>query len=402
MQERTIAFTGDMGFPTELYFSLIDILEGRGFTVKRVSDWIEVNPQSDYYQEVMQKKQSIQQQVGAVLSRLSEARKDIEMLRHDKRKLDRVLKHQEEGDMETLKSDFIDVVERQTQRGMLTLAQNGIFPSIVVDFYKIEDEEDIDELDISKAEAEVLRRKWKLFQDWLDRYLNGIKERRDMVEEELESRLAALEYLKETLQPYMKAIKRIRAGQPEDYQGFHDPRMVERYSSSISGIKLYAWKEVQLEKKRKFLTDEERRKLYSFLEIEIRKSTIVMSGNQGERIEFRFKPEAMTHVDLQEKKDELERTEEKIMNYIGRMKGEKSDLEEEEEEQETGPFTPVKSKFRKYGRKLLGRTKEGEFINDSEKSRVEEKTQDALDDIYDRLKEEADAMKMYKGRRHVG
>lgn len=399
---RTLAFSGEVGFPTGLYFDLLDILEAKGYEVRKKEDWLEVNPQSDYYQELIQKRQAIQQQVGLVTDNISDLRKEIEMLRHDKRKLDRIIEHEEGGDLDTLKSDFVDLVDRHTEMSLQNLANSGRFPSILVDFYKLEDESDIEKLEVSEAEKGVLKRKWELFQDWLGRYVKEIKKRDRMIQEELESKKARLEYYKDMLQPYAKALRRINLTEPNEYKGLDDPRLVERYSTSITGVELYAWRDISIETREVYPAEkggERERAFYSFLDIKIKKRSIVQKGQEKERIEIEINPEIKNWIEIDEVKEELRRREKEILQSVSRAKGDLIDEELEdfgEEEEEESTLKKVSRPIEDAVRSIVGKPREGELVG-SEEEILEEEINEDVEDIYKRLKESADALKLRKG-----
>jgi len=241
--ERKIVLTGVVGFPTQIYFKIIGLLKNRGYTVKKYQDWIEINPRSNLYQEMMRKRQAIEQNVARILSTISDMRRDIELIKHDLRKFEQVLEHFEKNKLDTLKSDFVDLVDSQTPTAMHKLVASGKFPTLVYDFFKIEKEEDIDKLKISESEKGLLRIKWMLFQEWMEKYRKAVKERVDMLREELNNRIASLESNKKLVEPYLKAIYKLKVGESK-YSGLDDPTIIEGYNTIVSGVELYCWKPV--------------------------------------------------------------------------------------------------------------------------------------------------------------
>ena len=151
--KRDLKIKGDPGYPTSVYFKMIKLLkETYNFEVKKYRDWLEINPRSAYHQEMLQKKQSLEQSVSRVMINLGDMRRDIELIKHDLRRLEEVSEHFKEGDEHVLKSDFVDLVDRNTEQlSLINMATSGKFPTIVVDFYKIREEGDIDKLKVSQA-----------------------------------------------------------------------------------------------------------------------------------------------------------------------------------------------------------------------------------------------------------
>lgn len=400
MRKRQIAFYGKSGFPMGIYFDMIDLLERRGYEIMKVEDWLEVNPQSDFYEDVAQKKQSVEQQVGRVLDSISETRKQLELLRHDKRKLDRVVEHEKEGDLDVLKSDFVDLVDRNTEMSLLNLANSGRFPSIIVDFYKIESEEDIDELDVSKGERQILRKKWKLFQDWKKRYVGEIEKKKEMIESEMRRREESLESMKESLRPYAKAMKRIRLSEPKDYKGLWDPRIVERYPGSVSGVKLYVWKEIRELPARADLLEfeelpagEQSYEYFIFLEITIHKKSFIVSGSDAEGIDIEVNPKLKHRDEIREKREEIQRKEKELFESIRRMAGEDVGVEEEEGTEEEGMIDRIKEA----GKKVLLRNPDKS--KPPHASALKKVIEEEVDVLYEEIKKLGGGIRIWKLRK---
>lgn len=401
LRERHLGFQGPPEFPSGLYFDVLDILEMVGYEVRKADDWLEINPHSDYYQDLVQKKERLQRQVSTVIDKISQFRKDLEMLRHDKRKLDRIIQHKEGGDLDVLKSDFVDLVDRNTEMSLLDLANSGRFPSVVVDFYKIEDEEDIDKMEVSKGEKEVLRKKWKLFKDWLGRYVKEIKKRKQMVEAEIQNKKTSIEYYKDMLHPYAKALRRIKFTEPEEYKGFDDPRIVERYSSSVAGIELYAWKPIRIEapqEREEFPAGVEKREFFCFLDISVKKRSRRVGGRDVDTLVFEIGPELRHRSGIEEAKEDIKEKEREILQSIGKVKGEIFEEEvETEEEEEGGSLQRISESLEGSLRKLLGKPRAGE-LRGEQRDALEEVVEEEVDNVYVKIKRAAGALELKKLR----
>ncbi len=404
LREKNLTFAGKPGFPSGIYFGMIDILEDNmGYEVRKVKDWIEVNPQSSFYDELAQRKQSIEQQVGAVTNRISDTRKTLEMLRHDKRKLQRIIDHKEEGDLDVLKSDFVDLVDRNTNMSLLDLANSGRLPSIIVDFYKVEDKEDIENLEVSKGEKQILKKKWSLFQDWKKRFVGEIERRMSTIESEIRSHEETIDNLKDTLHPYAKALKRIRLGEPKEYHGIDDPRVIERYANSICGVDLYAWKDlssmsfyaeedvIKPEVYEELSGEEPGYEFYSFFEISVRKKSSVVSGESMEIVVISINPQLLHRKDLIEKKKQLEKEKKKLYNSIQRLSGEPVEVEEEEEEEDS-----MGDRVKDFGKKILGIP---DVRNGPHRSEFENIVAEETNILYERVKDLGDGLKLWKFRK---
>lgn len=410
VNERKIVIEGELGFPSNMYFGLLGILSSHGYNMAKYEDWIEINPNSDYYQDFVQKRANIEQQVSRVLSNISDMRKQVEMLRHDKRKIERIIRHHDEGNLDVLKSDFVDLVDKHTSMSMLDLANSGRFPSIVVDFYKIDEEDDIEELNISRGEKEVLRKKWTLFQDWLDGFVSELKNRKRMIESELTNRKRSVEHYKEVLQPYAKALERVKVRDEPKYKTIKSPAIVEMYSTSVSGVGLYAWKEIWMDGERRMNKEKDvnpvegiRSDYVNFLDVKIEKLSIVKEGNQHEELSITITGYVVHTKDLKKILDELDNKNKKLLRNIQELKGEDipEDLEDEpieEEKAKTGLWKII-DRIDTGIRKLLLTVPKDEggswlpFRTDARKGILGKKVGEEVDEIYDELKEKIGGLK---------
>lgn len=400
-RKRHLGFQGPPSFPSGLYFDILDTIENEEYEVRKAEEWLEINPHSDYYQDLLQKKQNIEQQVARVMKNVSDMRKQLEMLRHDKRKLDRIIQHKEEGDLDVLKSDFVDLVDRNTEMSLLDLANGGRFPSVVVDFYKIDEEEDIDKMEVSKGEKEVLKKKWTLFRDWLDRYVEEIKKREQMIKKEIQNKKTSIEYYKDMLHPYAKALRKINLSEPREYEGFDDPRIVERYSSSLAGIELYAWKHIRVESPEERIelpAEVEEWEYFCFFDITIKKRSREVGGKRTDTIVIEIDPELRHRNGIQEAKEEIQEREEEILESIDMVKGEIFEEEiQTEEEEEKGPLERTVETIKNIGREIFGFPKEEE-LRPEQRDALEEVVEEEADNLYIKIKRSAGALELKKLR----
>ncbi|HDI02525.1 MAG TPA: hypothetical protein ENF95_00120 [Candidatus Aenigmarchaeota archaeon] len=406
--ERTFKIKGSVGFPTVVYLKLLSLLKDKyHYEIKKYKDWLEVNPLSTRYQDIISRKQVIEQSVGRILSNISEMRKDIELIKHDLRKFEQVLNHFKENKLDALKSDFVDFVDRETPNSMLKLASSGRFPTLVIDFFKIQKEEDIDKLNVSNSEKSLLKTKWMLFQEWLQMYSKAVEERVKMLKEELTNRQMAIENYKKTVEPYLKAIHKIKVTAPssEDYVGLDDPTMVESYDTVVAGVELWCWKPVSVETAYTYI--KEKYSFYSFLDIKIKKKTIVLKNSAKEQLEIKMAAYLKTGKDIEELKKKLREKEELLWKEIKEFKGE---FEEEKKEEVKGlrVIEKVKKKIKnvvgvgekeekkpatfealeKAVRSIIGAPIEGEFfLPKGMKGKLEKKIYNEFISLYDDIKD---------------
>ena len=379
--ERKLGIKGAPGFPTGIYFKIIGLLKAFGFTVKKYKDWIEINPRSNLFQETMQKKQAIEQSVARVLSTMSDMRRDIELIKHDLRKFEQVLDHFEQKKLDSLKSDFVDLVDSQTPSGMHKLVSSGKFPTLVIDFFKIENDEDIDKLKISESEKGLLKTKWMLFQEWLDKYSTAVKERVEMLREELNNRQASLENQKKLVEPYIKAIYKLRITEG-DYSNFEDPNVIEGYNTILSGVELCCWKPVRTK-------ESDKDEYFSYLDIKIKKETLAISGNEKEKLKIDMSLYLKKKKEIEEIERNIKEREKLMMKEMKNLKGESLEEDENEEKEE--------SKLKKIESAIIRILTNKEKINKKVESELEDKIKEDFIKFYDTVK---DIMGGVKFKRH--
>ncbi len=360
--QRTFKIKGTVGFPTNVYFKMISLLkDGYGYEVKKYKDWLEINPRSNYHQEMLQKKQALEQSIARVMMNLSDMRRDIELIKHDLRRLEEVRDHFKEKDEHVLKSDFVDLVDRNTgPLSLIDLATTGKFPTIVVDFYKIKKEEDINKLKITATEKGILKKKWRLYQYWKEKYGKEIEEKVNMLREQLNSRMASMKMYKDLLEPYVKAINKIKFSETE-YSGLDDPALIEGYDTSVAGVELFCWKGISAEKEFEYKEKPEAYKsgkylFFSFIEIKIKRKVKSVAGKMDEKLEIIFKVYLKTGKEIEEIKKKIKEREELLWKEIEQFRGGEW-KEENKKEEKSKLLISLENSIRK----ILGRPAEGEY-----------------------------------------
>lgn len=328
--QRKLVLRGTSEFPTKMYFKMLSVLKDwYGFKVKKYRDWLEVNPRSNYHQDMLQKKQALEQSVSRVMIGLSDMRRDVELIKHDLRRLEEVQSHFKEKDEHVLKSDFVDLVDRNTdQLSLISLATTGKFPTIVVDFYRITDEDDIRKLKVSQTEKGILKKKWRLYRYWKEKYGREIDEKVDMLKGQLNGRRASMKMYKDLLEPYVKAIHKIKFAESGE-SIFDDPSMIEGYDYSVAGIELYAWKPIFYDKHLEYMKGGKRTARYSgveehfflFLEIKIKRKYGLEEGKRKEKIEIEFIGDLKTGKDIEDIKNKIKERENLMMKELEEFRG---------------------------------------------------------------------------------
>lgn len=410
--ERNISLEGEAGEGTNAYFGMVKFLGQDSFKVKKKADWLKINPRSEFYSKMLQQKQMVEQQVTRLLTNITEMRKDIELIKHDLRKFKEVDEHFKSRDDEALKSDFVDLVDKNTPSSMLQLASAGKFPTLVIDFFKLGSKEDIKKLKISETEKSILRTKWDIYQYWKKNYKKSVDERIKMLKSELQNRQASLDNLKKTVKPYIKSVQQLREGEgkeegkkEEAHTGIDDPFLVEGYSTTISGIELIAWKPVHRYKSHKYMEKEDKEKFFIFMEITAKKK----QKQQREAMSFKIKGYLKSRPELEKEKENIEKKKKELQQEIKRFQGEEEGSEDEEDKKEGEKnvklqktiknFQIVKGVIQKIAEKLKPVTKLflGErnkyYISEGEQKELEKKVEKKVNGVANFLKGTAGGLK---------
>lgn len=364
--ERRMKIKGTAEFPTKMYFKMLSLLkDAYGYDdIKKYKDWLEVNPRSNYHQEMLQKKQALEQSVSRVMVGLSDMRRDVELIKHDLRRLEEVHGHFKEKDEHVLKSDFVDLVDRPTgPLSLIELATSGKFPTIVIDFYKITKEDDIKKLKITQTEKGILKKKWRLYVYWKEKYGKEIEEKVSMLREQLNSRKASIRMYKDMLEPYIRAINRIKFSESE-YTGLDDPKLIEGYDTSVAGVELLCWKTIDYEKTFEYTEGTKKRgyrqikyPFYSFIEIKIKRKSLTVQGKRQEKMEINFSVYLKTGKEIDEIRRKVKKREELLWKEVEEFRGKEFKEEKEDKENRSKVIVSLENAIRK----LIGQPPQGDY-----------------------------------------
>ncbi|MDY6768542.1 MAG: hypothetical protein SVW02_00330, partial [Candidatus Nanohaloarchaea archaeon] len=209
----------------------------------KVREWVWTSPESQIHDEYVQRKQQAEQQINRILSNLQDLYEQKQLLEHDKRRLEERKAHfdrpdeQEvagEGYEDELKADFVDLVDQHTGRhSILQMQQNNVFPSITADFYQMTGLDDLSGdgqlADLPENEKAVLRKKWKLYEQWKQQFRTAVESRLQDVNRRLTSVQTSIEQTEDWIRPYVQDIKQIHPDEgtfeeqmdvTEDFSGY--------------------------------------------------------------------------------------------------------------------------------------------------------------------------------------
>lgn len=202
------------------------------FDLKVVKEWYRAKPQSQLHDEMVQRRQQAEQQINRVLSNLQDLYEQKQLLEHDKRRLEERQAHFEadeeselegEGYEDELKADFVDLVDQHTGRhSILQMQANNIFPSITADFYQMSGLDDLREggqlAELPENEKAVLRKKWKLYQQWKEQFRTAVQTRLQDVNRRLNSVQTSIEQTEQWIKPYVEDIQKMTGTWEEEHK----------------------------------------------------------------------------------------------------------------------------------------------------------------------------------------
>lgn len=393
---KKIEITGELGFPTKVYFDMLGWLSINGYTYKKTNDWLYVNPKTAQHAEVAQRRQAIEQRLSQVMIAIGDLRRDIELLKHDLRKFENALEHHKKNDLDVLKSDYIDFIDAQAPNSMLKLASAGRFPTIVIDFFRIKSEKDVDDLKITKSEKSILQIKWKLFQQWRETFAKGVEDRVRVLREEINSRQASLDNYKATIRPYLESMHKMRLSEEHPTELLSDPRLIEGFLSSVAGVELVAWRGVMLPGKhifpesRRYMEGEQKPyENYIYFDITIRRKQVIIKGKEIEAMEVKIEGHLKTADDITSKENEIKEREESILRSLEEFRGERElAVPKEKKEEEESLWQKVKGVARASAETFVPPVTNKEILEKVVKQQVIE--------LYDAIKESSGSLKLQR------
>ncbi|MBU0530676.1 MAG: hypothetical protein KKC05_03290, partial [Nanoarchaeota archaeon] len=260
--ETVLDYTSLRGSGSNLYYSLVYQAPKWAFKIKKVDEWMEVTPTyAEYYNITVAQKQKIEGAIKSGLASTSQAVADYELLSHDARRYKEILEYfkKAKGDDHVLRSLFIDRIDAHTGEGysMVTMARR--WPTIITDFIRMKSEwtdpEKIPsdkqvkmimgELDVSQAEATVLKTKNELYLKWKEMFFPVVKDRYARIEAMVRARKKSIDEYKNWLKPYIaryRMIKEKTEENPSEY--LSNPYVTPGFgqSQATTGVRVWMWK----------------------------------------------------------------------------------------------------------------------------------------------------------------
>ncbi len=256
-------------------FTAVDELDtGKDYNSQKLDESVHISPQSNMHAEFMQRKQQAEQNIKQTMQSYQQLIKQKHMLEHDIRKLRSRVEAFDSKDETLLKGDFIELVDgagqspRQggDQMSIKAYRDNNIYPSIVADFNEMESAEDLMDAEtkaekkggdpedyedgtlanVPSNEKAILRKKWKMYEQWKDLYGSEVSRKLNELKSQLKSAERSIEETKEWLKPYVRDAAMInKMGENQDKHGAYPS--VRGNSTMIRTLDWLIWKPMKLE-----------------------------------------------------------------------------------------------------------------------------------------------------------
>ncbi len=256
-QQTSLDYTGFPGDWNSLYYSMVFWLYNNEYHVEKVDESIEISPTHvAYYQKVLGQKDALGSQIKAGIDEIIKHVGDLELLRHDLRRYKEILNYFKEKDEHSLKAMFIDQVDFHAGEGapgrlsMSFMQQRGIFPTIIQDFFAMQSEEDLEKnprlKDLPEVEKDVLRTKFRAYQEWKQLFGREVESRVEELERLIRSKEELIGALRSGLKPKIARYMLIEEG----LKGAGARRLARTFpvrpgteATASYAVRLWAWKE---------------------------------------------------------------------------------------------------------------------------------------------------------------
>ncbi|MCD6216165.1 MAG: hypothetical protein J7J92_03815 [Candidatus Aenigmarchaeota archaeon] len=255
--KTSLDFTGKIGTGTNLFYALVFQIPKWGWKEIKVDEWINISPvHAQYFQLTTQQKEQLESKIKQGLASVSQAVADLELLKHDLRKYREFINYIENKDEASLKAIFVDQVDFYTGgaaqgAGRLSMAfmrNANIMPTIVQDFMSMQSLEDLEKdkylSNLPKVERDMLKVKWKAYEQWKHIFSREVKERYKSLLNLVRSRRMSVEEYKNWLKPYIAKHKLIEEGLSRPSIRKAEPGKYYKSAAqavSENSIEIFAW-----------------------------------------------------------------------------------------------------------------------------------------------------------------
>jgi hypothetical protein len=261
--EINLNYTGLRGSGATLFRSLIYKLPKLAYHVSKVDEWMEVNPNfPEIHGQMMEAKHKLEGSIKSGLASAMQAITDYELISHDYRRYKEIVEYFKKGreDEHVLRSLFVDRVDAHTGDMFSMIGMAKRWPTIIADFMKMKNEwtdpgktpagEQLDkirkELDVSQAEATVLKTKNELYNEWKQLFRPVVLERYARLENLIRARKKSIEEYRNWLKPYLAKYKAMREAtegtKPEFFVSNVYSTPAFSTQESLSGVRLWIYR----------------------------------------------------------------------------------------------------------------------------------------------------------------
>ncbi|MEF8880442.1 MAG: hypothetical protein V5A72_01255 [Candidatus Nanohaloarchaea archaeon] len=215
-----------------------DLDTGMDYTMNKVSEGVYVPPQSQMHSQFMERKQQAENNIKQTMQSYQQLEKQKHMLQHDIRKLRSRVEAINARDETLLKGDFIELVDgagqspRQggDQMSLKAYRDQNTYPSIVADFNEMDsvkdlmsteqkarehqdkDENDFEDgllADLPENEKAILKKKYKMYEQWKDLYGSEIERKLQDLKGQMKNIERSIKETEEWLEPYVRDVNMI-------------------------------------------------------------------------------------------------------------------------------------------------------------------------------------------------
>ncbi len=256
-QYELINPTTTTGGCTGLYYSIIFQLPKWGYKIKKLDEWMDVSPiHAETYNITVEKRHQIEGTIKQSLAQVAGLVADYELAKHDLRKYKDILDFWKKGkkDDHVLRSLFIDRVDVHTGEGLSIISMARRWPTIISDFIKMskmekDDRTDVDNvrkfLNVTVAEANVLKTKNDLYDQWTRNFFPDVKERYARIKTMVQVRERSIDQYRQWLKPYVARHKMMmEKGETNPASNLSSVYISPGFGTAFasSGVRFITWK----------------------------------------------------------------------------------------------------------------------------------------------------------------
>ena len=235
-QFAMLDLTTGPGDASNVYFAFTFFLRKRGYTVVKVDEWIEVSAtHREYFERSLANKEALAGTIKTGLASAAAAIADYELVRHDIRKYQEILKYFEAYEVakkltdkktrdegmkkaeHSLKAMFVDNVDAFTGEGISMRSIAPRWPTLIADFMGLKEEYDTvekikDNIGITRAEAVILKTKNNLYLEWKRMFGEAVKERYENMNTLAIARKRSIDEYREWIKPHIARFRMMKVG----------------------------------------------------------------------------------------------------------------------------------------------------------------------------------------------